>query len=297
MEKQNLSMGYQLVNSKFKLENNTADLFFTILSYTSKNDKEFNRISFTLGDLEAKTGRIWSHSQLKNTVDDLQSQNITIENDNGKWGKYNPVPTIQFEDGTITCYLNQQMKPFLLDLKRFVKSDLSTMYALRGGYIKRLYLLIKEYQKIGKRKFVLTDLLNILDAPKSFYKFGKFKERVLVPAITEINKHTDIFISVEEKKKGRKVHEIQFQIRGNWGRFSIFKEHIIKEFAHQKLTTLEFMGKGNTPKELWIAISKEGKPYDFFDNNNQWTDKKAVQKIWDKLYEKREEIFSSPHLV
>ena len=286
---------HHLVNGKWSLNNNSSDLFYTILSFIKKEDKEFNKISFSMADLAERTGRTWSHKHLKGTVDDLQSKNFTIEEDNGDWSKYCPIPTIKFKDGFITCYPNEQMKPFLIDIsKRFVKGDLRILYQLKSGYIKRIYLLLKEYQKIGKRRFILEDLLDTLNVPKSFYTYGNFKLKVLNATIKEINKHTDIYISLKEDKKGtRKVQAIEFQIRGNWGRFSIFKEHIVKEFAHQKLTKLEFMGKDNTPKELWIAISKEGKPYNFFDNNMSWTDKKAQKKIWDKLYEKREEIFSS----
>jgi plasmid replication initiation protein len=51
--------------------------------------------------------------------------------------------------------------------KRFVMSELKTLLAMRSSYSKRIYLLLKEYSKIGKRVFKVEELQEILDVPNS----------------------------------------------------------------------------------------------------------------------------------
>ena len=43
--------------------------------------------------------------------------------------------------------------------------------------------------------------------------YGNFKNKILLPAIKELNEHTDLSISFKEIKKGRSVERIEFTIR------------------------------------------------------------------------------------
>jgi plasmid replication initiation protein len=77
----------------------------------------------------------------------------------------------------------------------------------------RLYILLKEYQKIGSRTFEVAELQELLQVGKSLKGYNQFKVNVLNKAIKEINK-TDLYIELTESKKERKkVIEITFKIQ------------------------------------------------------------------------------------
>ena len=44
-------------------------------------------------------------------------------------------------------------------------------------------------------------------------RWNNFKARVLEPAITEINEKSDLFVEVEQIKRGRSIHSLHFSIR------------------------------------------------------------------------------------
>ena len=58
----------------------------------------------------------------------------------------------------------------------------------------------------------LKRLLMVEDI-KSYSDFGKFRQKVLEPAMQEINDGTILRVSMEQITKGRKVEKVKFRIR------------------------------------------------------------------------------------
>jgi len=86
----------------------------------------------------------------------------------------------------------------LLEIKGdFTQTFEKYILPMDSMYGKRIYELLIENKNIGYRKFKIDDLYTILQVPKSMQTYANFKEKVLLIAIKEINKHTDIFIPVD----------------------------------------------------------------------------------------------------
>ena len=87
----------------------------------------------------------------------------------------------------------------------------------KSEYSFRIYELMKEYEKIGERTLPLDDLRHLLYIDKDKYtKYSHLKERVIKPAMCEINKYSDININlIAEEKKGKKIIGLVFEIRRN----------------------------------------------------------------------------------
>ena len=113
-------------------------------------------------------------------------------------------------------HFDSKLKPYLLQLKnQFTSYKLSNILSLKSTYSIRLYELMKKWQHLGHWECSVDDLRGFLGAKsvKSYSVYGNFKNRVLLPALEELNEKTDVQISFKEIKKGRSVERIEFTIR------------------------------------------------------------------------------------
>jgi len=103
-----------------------------------------------------------------------------IKESPGKWRDKKPVfLNLQNRtNGKSTCRFDNRLKPYLLGIKnRFIISDLRMILPIRSSYSKRIYLLLKEYAKIGSQR-----VSNILKLPKTTIKSPLQKSlKVLMP--------------------------------------------------------------------------------------------------------------------
>ncbi|MEG2383733.1 MAG: replication initiation protein, partial [Oscillospiraceae bacterium] len=120
--------------------------------------------------------------------------------------------------GKVTIKLHEDMMPYLIDLKKqselgayFTDYELQYILPMKSQYGARLYELLKSYQKNNKQwYFDVDDLKKKLDCANSYANYADFSRYVLVPAITDINKYSDIIIEVEPQKTGKKFTHITF---------------------------------------------------------------------------------------
>jgi plasmid replication initiation protein len=116
-------------------------------------------------------------------------------------------------EGTIDVRFDPFLRPYLLELKKeFTSYKLENVVKLKSGYAIRIYELLKQYEKLQERTFLLTDLRKMLGAEDIYPAYANFKQRVLVPAQKELAKKTDISFEIEEIKVGRRVDKVKFLI-------------------------------------------------------------------------------------
>lgn len=128
-------------------------------------------------------------------------------------------PTIRInnEDKTLTVKLNEDLKPYLIDLKnRFTSVQLKYIMGFKCKYTLRLYeILLSLYNENNRQKFYFTftveEIRSYLDCIDNYKSFKDFRRYVLQPAIDEIQ-HTingnGICGLHEIKIKGRTAKEI-----------------------------------------------------------------------------------------
>jgi len=109
------------------------------------------------------------------------------------------------------------LKPFLLHLKeRFTNYRLANIVQLKSRFSIRLYELLKQYEKIGKRTFGLYDLRTTLGIEDDQYKqYTDFRKRVIQVAENELKEKTDISFTFKEHRASKKVDSITFTIYSN----------------------------------------------------------------------------------
>jgi len=273
-----------IVNARYALTRNEIDLVLTLLTEIKKEDKDFKDYKFGIKDLEKKTAKKWQSKQLRETVKGLMSKPLEIEEKPKSWEIINWFSYFKYDDGVITCRFDKRLKPYLLELKnRIVISDLRMVLLMRSSYSKRVYLLLKEYAKIGSRTIDLSELQDLLKVPKSLRRYDNFKAKVLMRSKADINKFTDLKIDFKEDKIGRRVSKIIFTIKKNDEDLKSFIRIIRELYTNQRLAFYN---------DKPIKCDEKGLLY-YSDESMVTLSTKEAQKAWEWLHEHREtlEIF------
>ena len=182
------------------------------------------------------------------------------------------------ENGLISCRFDKALKPYLIELSGTrILADFRHLLPMNSSYSKRMYLLLKEYDKIGMRTFNVEELQDILKVPKSFKVYSEFKKKVLKRAEIDINKFTDIEVNFTEKKRGRKVIEITYTIKKNFTDLKAFIGNIREIYPN-----------------VLLHLSKDGRPLKcsdkgllYYSDNMENINKKESMKLWEYLHENK----------
>lgn len=123
------------------------------------------------------------------------------------------------KSGTIEFTFQESIAGFLFNLNKFfTQYDFRNIGEMKTKYGIDLYRLLRSYKNIRVKEIELEELKGLIGAEKAGYKkYGVFKQKVLVPAVNEINRNTDIKVDYIEVKKGNKnkVESIKFIISDN----------------------------------------------------------------------------------
>lgn len=208
----------ELIESTYKLSLQEQRILLVMASKVQPKDETLKTYRFRARDFieiignSKKTG---FYSYLREIVNGLQTKVLTIKKD-GKQRNYSWVITSIYEDneGYITLQFHPELKDFFLELKdKFTSYQLENVVRLNSVYSIRIYELLKQYERIRKRKLTLMELRTFLGIEPTKYKqYGHFKSKVLLVAQNEINNTTDINFQFNEIKTGRKVTSIEFII-------------------------------------------------------------------------------------
>lgn len=159
-----------------------------------------------------------TYSEIKKISKTLVSKIIEIPIGKKDWIVATWASSVRYRsnEGTVEFSFDPKLKPYLLQLKnQFTSYKLSNILNLKSTYSIRMYELMKKWQHLGRWECFVDDLRGVLGAKqaKSYSIYGNFKNRVLSPAIAELNEKTDVQISFKEIKKGRSIERIEFIIR------------------------------------------------------------------------------------
>jgi len=254
---------FNLVNAKYKLTPLEMKFILNAIAHLdSINDEVLKEYEIKISELESKMqiGE-GQHTRLKQFAKRLMSKPLIIESDNGDFEVYNWFSRIKYvnKEAKFLVRFEEGLKPYLLQLKeRFISYNLKYILPLTSTYSVRIYQLLKEREKLAKRYFTVEELQDILQVPPSYKKkYNDFKKKVLQVAEKEINEHTDIRITIEEEKEGRKVSRLIFRIAKAGGK-NIEKQEK-RDYSHFLKKTVYYNGEDRTIINVWE--SKEHKGY------------------------------------
>ncbi len=189
-----------------------------VASVDSMNDTDFGKITFTVEHFAkligvAPKGSIYV--ELDKITKKMLQRIFQIETENSVI-RFQAISKTHYhkKEGMVTLTIHQDMKPFLLELnKNFTKIEIKNIAKMKSSHALRLYEILKMYGELKSISFQLDDLRKKLGIkPTELTNFADFNRYVLKIAEREINAKTDVQMTYEAIKTGRKVTQINFKI-------------------------------------------------------------------------------------
>lgn len=117
--------------------------------------------------------------------------------------------------GLVELRFTAETVPLVVGLsENFTKYEIEQVAKLSSQYAIRLYEILTQWRTKGKLSVKLDELrfkFGLLD--DEYLRMHDFKKRVLDYAVAEINEHTDLSVSYEQHKQGRKIVGFTFTIK------------------------------------------------------------------------------------
>lgn len=223
----------KLIEFKGRMTVNELKLFSLIIAdVREQQDNQLQEYYIDVSVLEEMTKDKNFYNYISEVAFKLETKKIYVEKLNKKGNKYRTSiglimkPTIVENSKEISLYIDKDLIPYILDLKReFTRYQIENILRLKSSYSVRLYELLKQYESIGQREVDIKDLREYLGIGEEEYtRFYDFERRILIQAQREINGYidekgkviypgTDINISYEKIKQGRRIASVLFKVK------------------------------------------------------------------------------------
>lgn len=203
-------------------------LFCVYLAHLPIN-KEDNVVTFLLSDYARIVGLDRPrYADLKAQANDIVGITCTLENpEEDGFSTYSLFSEFRLKKDPkigrymVTLECNPKLAPMIREQKgKFLRYKLYNTIFLKSFNQQRIYELLKQYEKIGKRTIKLADLREFLSIKEKEYPvWYDFSSKVLKVAQKALAAHTDICFDYEpikiRVKNTQKVDSVQFMIRKN----------------------------------------------------------------------------------
>jgi Protein involved in initiation of plasmid replication len=214
----------QLVQSRMnwtKLEHRVVAM---LVAQLKKEDEKFEEQRVYIKDIADLSGRNGKslYDQAEVICRKLLDQKIQVrtqtEDGRRRYKGYNCMSTCEYVEGSgyIEAKFNEDMKPFLLQLKRrFTQYNLKCFMRLSSQHSMRIYELLKMREGIKYLRIEVEELREILCCEHSYTRFADLKRWVLEKARDELMKKADIYFNYKVTRDGQTPVQINFLIKNN----------------------------------------------------------------------------------
>lgn len=205
-----------LIEAMCKASLNGQKFFELMVSMTNKeNEEDDNPFYFRVKDLQQLFGIKSSGSayvEIPRVTKELMGKVISYATSNTKL-KQRPLLSMADHDsgtGIVGAKIHKDIKPFVKNLKdNYAEYQLKYIMGCKSNYSILLYKIAKMYGNNAQFIIDLNELKRILNA-ESYDRHDNFKRKVLDFAINEINEKTDITLTYENIKEGKKIKALEF---------------------------------------------------------------------------------------
>lgn len=205
--------------TRYNLSLQEQKLILHVIQLIQPGDEDFKTYSFSvqeyckISEIDYTNGK--NYQNIKKSLKSLSDKSFWVDTGDKeilmRW--LNDV-VIDKGTGVIEVELSKNLKPYLLQLKKFyTKYNYLYISAMRSEYSIRFYELLKSYENQKQIVFSVEEIRKILQIPDGkLLRWVDVRRRVIEQAQKEINDLTDIMFKYETKKKGRKVEKVIFSI-------------------------------------------------------------------------------------
>lgn len=174
------------------------------------------RVADLIEDLGISTNNDEHIKELIIALQDMKLEfNLLGKDKKGKWGRYQVLGSVEIEHGVIHYGYDPVLSRLLYRPEMYSRIQISIQNKLRGKHAAGLYENLFDYRGVGTTGWIeILKFYELMGSdPKDAPAYGYFKRDVLNPALKEINKKTDIRVTLKEQKQGRRVAAVAFMIK------------------------------------------------------------------------------------
>lgn len=162
-------------------------------------------------------GREKAYQSLKEIADRLFERKVEIRdpstgmvNDKIRW-----VSRCKYLEGqgAVQLHFAPEILPYISEIRaQFTSYSLESVCGFSSTFAIRLYEILEQYRRLGKRTASVDDLRRWLDCADTFDRFSDFERWVIKVGVDQINEHSDLRVTYRKIKQGRTVSHIEFML-------------------------------------------------------------------------------------
>jgi plasmid replication initiation protein len=169
--------------------------------------------------------------------------------DKTKWSATTLLASATIEEWIITYEYSNLLAKKLANPQIYAKINLRVQDLFKSKYSATLYELIMDYEKIWQTPMMsIEEFKKIMWTEEIYSIFKNLSLRVIKPSIEEINKITDLWLSSEYDRVGKKIVWIKFKFTIPKKKDNRLRDVLIEQYEL-------------TPLQANIAIKNYPKPY------------------------------------
>ncbi|MBX9705491.1 MAG: replication initiation protein [Gammaproteobacteria bacterium] len=155
-----------------------------------------------------------AYQQLKDASDRLYQREIHIKGANKdvslRWIYEKAV--YHQGHGAVSLSFSPTLHPHLSNLSKgnFTSYTIENVKTLKSTYSIRLFELLMQYKKEGKRFITINDFRNMFELNDKYQLYSELRRCVIEPAIEELNKKSFIEVRYKPEKKNKSVVNLWF---------------------------------------------------------------------------------------
>ena len=205
-----------VIQASYRLSPNEQAIILTVLSNVSSDEVITDEVLYDL-DITSLCQLTGVHPKngykaFKDAAYALQDRKVLLKNFDED-SRMNWVQTCTSRKGKIKVRFGKDIIPYLTNLKKnFTSYNLRHVAKFKSTYGVRVYELLKQWHKSKEElEISLEDMKDMFQLGSSYNQMCNLKNKVINPALKDINDHSDLNVSYENIKNGRKIIALKFK--------------------------------------------------------------------------------------
>lgn len=156
-----------------------------------------------------------AYNRVHNTLLRLMRRTLQIMKPDGTYYVTHWLQTADYIDGggIIEYGVDKLLIPDFINLKEaYFSTSAQKMMELKGDYSARLYFMIGKMVKVGEFDLSLNQIKESFELGKTYDIITNIKKRVIEPSLAEINDKTDLNVTWNYVKEGRKITKLHIKV-------------------------------------------------------------------------------------
>ena len=218
-----------LAEAQYYLTNLEQKLISYALSFINPmSGEKLENHSFDIQDILDFLGVSYKTGfyHFKDVIDNLRNKDIRIyRKESNSYLETKWISHVEwfFDENRIEIGFAPKLAPYLVSLKEsFSSYFLEHIGSLNSTYSIRLFMILSQYKHQGNKDIIyevesLKEMLSPVEnklnkSVEKYKKYNDFKKRVIDPSIEDINLNSQLIVSYEPIKKGRKITSLCFNV-------------------------------------------------------------------------------------